>query len=55
MDEMKEMVMAMVLARLQAQGKSLASIDDAERQVLINEAIEDLMLAKKAIDKNRVK
>jgi hypothetical protein len=46
------MILAMVLARLQAQGKKLEDINEQEKQTLINDAIADLMLAESCVERN---
>jgi len=43
-EDTKNMVLVMVLARLQAQGKHWNDVDDVEKDRLIDEAIEDLEL-----------
>ena len=48
----KQMILAMVLARLQAQGKKLEDINEQEKQTLINDAIADLMLAESCVERN---
>ncbi len=41
----REMVLATVLARIQAQGKDVATIDESDLSVIVREAVDDLKFA----------
>jgi hypothetical protein len=50
-EETEQMVLAMVLARLQAQGKKAFQLSDDEMQACIMDAINDLLLTESILKK----
>jgi len=43
-EETRQLILLMVLARLQAEGKTLSDVDQVEIDMLIDEAVADLVL-----------
>ncbi len=50
-DELKDLVMVMVLARLQAEGKTFETISQEELLAIVKEAADDLKVAADAIER----